>query len=43
MDWSEKEIEYVIAHFEQPELLTEEEFIEWLSRDDHRELFELIQ
>lgn len=43
MDWSEKEIEYVIAHFEQPELLTEEEFIEWLSRNDHRELFELIQ
>ncbi len=43
MDWSEKDIEYVIAHFEQPELLTEGEFVEWLGKDNHGELFELIQ
>lgn len=42
MKWSKEDIEYVVAHLEDPGLLTGDEFARWLGEEDHRELFEAV-
>lgn len=43
MEFQENDIDYIIAHINEPESLVEPEFVEWLADEGHRRLFEEIR
>lgn len=43
MEFQENNIDYIIAHINEPESLVEPEFVEWLGDEGHRRLFEEIR